>query len=242
MIDLPTAAKLWGNALDLRDATPQTRSALGRATAAFLARAAECGCDVYWTDDLPWIQRLHEATDLPHLWAPLRAQHWPDYRATTAILALTPMGARNAVAAICVRRLWVEGALDQTLLSAFGTYSYNEILSFGGDLCADVADCHIAWACGLWRADMLRGQRIGRDLVSMAAIDALARWKWSWLLGLRRDEAHKRLGLAPFDRLESPVLLDAGKAAMQRLLLVSAKRARIRQQAAQFETQTAGVA
>jgi hypothetical protein len=238
MIDLPADALMWGNSLDLRGATEHNRATIGRATAAFLARTAECGCDVHWTNDLGWIQRLHETTDLPHLWAPLRVQHWPNFRDTSAILVLTAQGSKRAVGAICVRRLWIEGAIDDALLSAFGTYSYNEILSFGGDLCADVADCHIAWACGLWRADQLRGQRIGRDLVSMAAIDALARWKWSWFMGLRRDEAHARLGMAPFDRLETPVLLEEGKSVLARLMLVSARRARIRQ----LQLQTAGAA
>ncbi|MCZ8310926.1 MAG: hypothetical protein O9320_08730 [Magnetospirillum sp.] len=238
MIALPQGAVLWGNALDLSACPQVSRDHAGRAAAAYLARAAECGCDVHWTNDLDWLQTLHVKTDLPHLWAPMRAQHWPNFRNTTSILVLTPAGSRQAVATICVRRLWVEGPLDSWLLAAFGTYSYNEILSFGGDLAADVADCHVAWACGLWRADQLRGQRIGRDLVSMAAIDALARWHWSWFMGLRRDQAHERLGLAPFDRLEAPVLLEEGKKMLACLMLVSARRARIRH----IQAETAGAA
>ena len=221
---LPADAVLWANKLDLSKTADPVRGRAGQAAAAFVARAAEMGLGVFWTNNLGWMQAVAEKSPLAHVWAPLRAHHWPDYRDTTAVLALAPNGGGAVLATICVRRLWIEDELGAALASQFGTNAYSELLAFAGDLARDVRDCHIAWACGLWRADLLRGARIGGDLIAMAAIDALARWRWSWFLGLRREQAQHRLGLGLFDRLEAPVVdIEA-----RQMMLVAARRARVR--------------
>jgi hypothetical protein len=238
MKTLPEDAVLWGNALDF-SALPDTelRPLAGRAAASCLARAAECGCDVHWTNDLFWLQEtLAECGDAARQWAPLRAEYWPDARSTSSILVLTANGGRQAFGAICVRRFWIEGDLGQALRTAFGAPAIFEDLVFDGDLARDVSDCHIAWACGLWRHDTLRGKRIGAELVTMAALDALARWQWSWFLGMRRESAQQRLGLAPFDRLEARLWRRSQgvKPVQSELVLVAGARAKIRR--LQFET------
>ena len=239
---IPSSAMLWGNALDLKRRPDTVRIPAARAAAVYLARAGESGCDLWWTDDLFWLEAwLAAQPDAGHRWAPLRAVHWPDSRQSSSILIVTAAGQRQALGTICVRHLWVEGSLDDCLRSAFGTNDFTEALTAPGDLARDVADCHIAWACGLWRHDTLRGRRIGRELVAMAAIDAYARWNWSWLLGLRRPDAQHRLGLGPFDRLESGLrALDARalEAPARELLLVAARRRHIRE----FQTVPAGAA
>jgi hypothetical protein len=240
---IPSSAVLWGNALDLKHRPDAVRIPAARAAASYLARAAENGCDLWWSDDLFWLEAwLALQPDAGHRWAPVRAVHWPDYRQSSSILILTAAGHRQALATICVRRLWVEGTLDDCLRSSFGTHDSREALACRSDLARDVADCHIAWACGLWRHDTLRGRRIGRELVAMAAIDAYARWNWSWFLGLRRDDAQDRLGLAPFDRLESGLRAAYSQAldapAARALMLVAARRRHIRQ----LQTETAGAA
>jgi GNAT superfamily N-acetyltransferase len=241
---IPSSAVLWGNALDLTHRPDAVRIPAARAAAAYLARAAEGGCDVWWTDDLFWLEAwLAAQPNAAYRWAPLRAVHWPDSRQSSSILILTAAGQRQALGTICVRRLWLEGTLDAALRSSFGTHVTREALACESDLADDVADCHIAWACGLWRHDTLRGKRIGRELVAMAAIDAYARWNWTWFLGLRAPQTHDRLGLGPFDRLESGLrpaytkTLDPAAAARE-LLLVAARRRHIRQ----LHAETAGAA
>jgi hypothetical protein len=222
LIELPKDAEIWGEALDLRGLPADFRQALGRRAAALMARAEECGCTVWRSASLPWIERVAYAVPMPHVWAPLRPEHWDNWGNTTTVLALAAKGSSRAVAAICVRHLWVEGTLGAALRSQFGTDAPNERVEFDGDLARDVADCHIAWASGLWRDDALRGSRIGSDMVGLAACDAMARWRWSWLVGLRRGEAQGRLGLGPFDRLEAPCRTATGD-----MMLVAARRARI---------------
>lgn len=228
MIELPADAVAWGNSLDLRGAPPGARERAARIAASYMAKAHERGCAIHWTNDLAWAERVAMRTPLPHVWAPLRAHHWPDFRQSTSVIALAPTGGGLVVATICIRLLWIEGDLGEAMLSQFGTQSFNEILKFGGDLSRDVRDCHVAWACGLWRADQLRGTRIGHDLVTLAAIDALARWRWSWFLGVRRPSAQDRLGLSPFNRLEAPVVSPDTR----ELMLVAAGRKSIREAAA----------
>ena len=223
MIELPDNARLWGNAFDPSRLPETLRPALSRRVAAGLGWAAELGCALWVSPDLGWAERLVDTTGAHRKWAPLRRDLWRNADETTTVLIAAPIGARNAVASICVRHLWIEGTLSDALATGFGTNADGESIRFDGDL-GRVADVGVAWACGLWRADQLRGARIGAELVGLAALQAVSQWPWSWLMGLRRQSAQDRLGLSPFRRLEAP----CRTADTSDLMLVAASRAQVK--------------
>lgn len=125
---------------------------------------------------------------------------------------------RRVYAAIGARLLWIEGGLAEAMRR------WPEAPTVGPELAADIADRHVVWMGALWRDPAMQGRGLGGALTEAMALDALLRWRFGHIVGLRRDRGLLALDMAPFRRVEAPVATQDGAD----YALVAAARAQLR--------------
>ena len=214
-MDFPAdSARPWLESLPWAIAPEAWRGPLRAQAERLGARFAERGLSASIVFEPAWVRGYAEAVAREtggKAWSPL------SYAVSPCAALVLHNGAR-VHATIGARLMWIEGALGVAMRR------WPEAPNVGPDLAADIVDRHVVWLGALWRDPVLQGQGLGQALTEAMAIDALCRWRFSHLVGVRRDRGLLALEMAPFRRLEAPLTTgDGGTYA-----LVAAARAQVR--------------
>lgn len=176
--------------------------------------AAALGLRLGYVDDPVYVRDLAEHAARAsggHAWSPLLHAQAPS-------AALVLHDGAKVFASICARLLWIEGDLASSLAR------WPEAPDLRGLDLGALEDRHVVWLGALWRDPAVQGHRIGDALTSAMALDALLRWRWGLILGVRKRQGLDALDLAPFRRLEAP-LRAVGAGDADYALLAATRRA-----------------
>jgi hypothetical protein len=208
-------ARPWRDALSLAAAPQSWRAPLVAHVDRLHARFAEAGLFASIVFEREWV--THYALEVAaasggKAWSPLAHADQP------CAALLVHDSACKIFAVIAARLLWIEGTLADAMRR------WPEAPAIGPDLAADIADRHVVWLGALWRDPTLRGRGLGGALTEAMALDALLRWRFGHIVGVRRDQGLMALDMAPFRRAESPLRTRDGAD----YALVAACRAQLR--------------
>jgi GNAT superfamily N-acetyltransferase len=191
------------------------RQAIAARAEHLCARFADSGLTASIVLDHHWVRHYAEEVAKASggkAWSPLAYAEQP----CAALLLHDSDG--KIFATIAARLLWIEGDLGAAMRR------WPEAPEIGPGLGGDIADRHVVWLGALWRDPALRGRGLGDALTEAMALDALLRWRFGHIVGVRRDQGLMALDMAPFRRAEAPLRTKDGA----EYALLAAARAQLR--------------